>query len=77
MKRYQAEGAELSTDPLGYAFVPFGYAAGEVLAQAVTATKSLDHDKLADYIHKATASRPWSARSRSGRTASGRSRGSS
>ena len=27
------------------------YAAGEVLAQAVEATKSLDHTKLADYIH--------------------------
>jgi hypothetical protein len=33
-----------------YGFVPFGYAAGQVLATAVTQTKSLDHDKLADYI---------------------------
>ncbi|MGD9769099.1 MAG: branched-chain amino acid ABC transporter substrate-binding protein, partial [Pseudolabrys sp.] len=31
--------------------VPFGYAAGQILAQAVTATKSLDHDKIAKYIH--------------------------
>ena len=31
--------------------MPFGYAAGQVLAQAVEATKSLDHGKLADYIH--------------------------
>ncbi len=31
--------------------MPFGYAAGQVLAQAVTETKSLDHDKLAAYIH--------------------------
>ncbi len=51
MKRYQAKAPELKTDPLGYAFVPFGYAAGQVLAQAVTETKSLDHDKLAAYLH--------------------------
>jgi branched-chain amino acid transport system substrate-binding protein len=50
MKRYQAKAPELKTDPLGYAFVPFGYAAGQVLVQAVSETKSLDHDKLAAYI---------------------------
>ena len=33
--------------------MPIGYAAGQVLAQAVTETKSLDHDKLAEYMHKA------------------------
>ncbi len=32
MKRYQAKAGELKTDPLGYAFVPFGYAAGQMLA---------------------------------------------
>ncbi len=52
MKRYQARAGELKTDPLGYAFVPIGYAAGQVLAKAVTETKSLDHDKLADYVRK-------------------------
>jgi branched-chain amino acid transport system substrate-binding protein len=50
LKRYQAKAPELKTDPLGYAFVPFGYAAGQVLAQAVADTKSLDHDKLAAYL---------------------------
>jgi branched-chain amino acid transport system substrate-binding protein len=50
MKRYQAKAPELKTDPLGYAFVPIGYAAGQVLAKAVTETKSLDHDKLAAYM---------------------------
>jgi branched-chain amino acid transport system substrate-binding protein len=54
MKRYQAKAPELKTDQLGYAFVPIGYAAGQTLAQAVTATKSLDHSKLAEYMHKAT-----------------------
>ena len=52
MKRYQAKAGELKTDPIGYAFVPMGYAAGQILAKAVTETKSLDHDKLADYVRK-------------------------
>lgn len=51
MKRYQAKAPELKTDPIGYAFVPYGYAAGQVLAQAVSETKSLDHDKLGAYMH--------------------------
>jgi len=54
MKRYQAKAGELKTDALGYAFVPMGYAAGQVLAKAVTETKSLDHDKLAAHLHKAS-----------------------
>jgi branched-chain amino acid transport system substrate-binding protein len=54
MKRYQAEAPNLKTDAFGFAFVPFGYAAGQVLAQAVTETKTLDHDKLAAYIHSHT-----------------------
>ncbi len=51
MKRYQAKAAELKTDQIGYAFVPFGYTNGQILEQAVTATKSLDHEVLAKYIH--------------------------
>jgi branched-chain amino acid transport system substrate-binding protein len=51
LKRYRAKAAGEKIDPIGYAFVPFGYAAGQVLAQAVAGTKSLDHAKLADYIH--------------------------
>ena len=31
--------------------MPFGYAAGQILAQAVEATKSLDQNALADYMH--------------------------
>jgi branched-chain amino acid transport system substrate-binding protein len=31
--------------------VPFGYAAGQVLAQAIEGTQSLDQNKLADYMH--------------------------
>jgi branched-chain amino acid transport system substrate-binding protein len=51
LKRYQEKASGEKIDPIGYAFVPFGYAAGQVLAQAVEGTKSLDHAKLADYIH--------------------------
>jgi branched-chain amino acid transport system substrate-binding protein len=54
MKRYQAKAGELKTDALGYAFVPFGYAAGQMLQQAVGETKSLDHEVLAKYIHANT-----------------------
>jgi branched-chain amino acid transport system substrate-binding protein len=54
LKRYQAKAAGEKIDPIGYGFVPFGYAAGQVLAQAVEATKSLDHVRLADYIHHHT-----------------------
>ena len=54
LKRYQAKAAGEKIDPIGYGFVPFGYSAGQVLAQAVEGTKSLDHLKLADYIHQHT-----------------------
>ena len=56
LKRYQVKAAGEKIDPIGYAFVPFGYAAGQVLAQAVEATKSLDHARLADFIHQHTFS---------------------
>src|SRR6267378_3601669 len=37
---------------LGSYLPPFNYAIGQMLEQAVNATKSLDHRKLADYLHK-------------------------
>ena len=49
IKRMALTGQQI--DPFGYGFVPFGYAAGQILAKAVTETKSLDHDKIAKYIH--------------------------
>jgi branched-chain amino acid transport system substrate-binding protein len=51
IKRYRAVAAGEKIDPLGYGYVPFGYAAGQVLAQAVEGTNSLDPDKLAAYMH--------------------------
>jgi branched-chain amino acid transport system substrate-binding protein len=47
--RDKAKGQQI--DPFGYAFAPFGYAAGQILAQAVSETKGLDHDRIAKYVH--------------------------
>jgi branched-chain amino acid transport system substrate-binding protein len=54
LAKYQAKAPGLGIDPLGYGFAPFGYAAGQLLATAVTETKSLDDDKLAAYLHTHT-----------------------
>jgi branched-chain amino acid transport system substrate-binding protein len=54
MKKYQAMAPERRIDPLGYGFVPFAYAVGQLVAKAVTETKSLDDGKLADYLHNHT-----------------------
>ena len=51
LARYQAKAAGEGVDPLGWFLPPFAYARAQVLAQAVTATSSLDDAKLADYIH--------------------------
>jgi branched-chain amino acid transport system substrate-binding protein len=56
LKRYQAQAAGQGLDPLGYGFAPFGYAAGQVLGDAVEGAKSLDHDKIADYLRSHTFS---------------------
>jgi branched-chain amino acid transport system substrate-binding protein len=50
LAKYREQAKGKGIDPFGYNFAPYGYAAGQVLAQAVEATKSLDHGKLADYI---------------------------
>jgi branched-chain amino acid transport system substrate-binding protein len=54
LKKYQAKAASEGVDPLGYYLPPFAYANLQVLAAAVEATKSLDQDKLADWLHKNT-----------------------
>ena len=54
LEEYQKRAAGLGTDPLGYTYPPYAYAAGQILAEAVTQTKSLDDDKLADYLRKST-----------------------
>ena len=54
MKRYQVRAAAAGVDALGYYIAPWGYAQLQVLEQAIEATKSLDDDKLADYIRAST-----------------------
>jgi branched-chain amino acid transport system substrate-binding protein len=54
LKQYQAKAAEAGVDPLGYFLPPFAYSELQILGDAVEATKSLDEDKLADYMHKTT-----------------------
>jgi branched-chain amino acid transport system substrate-binding protein len=54
LQKYQAKAPGLGIDPLGYGFAPFAYAAGQLVAAAVEATKSLDHDALAKYLHANT-----------------------
>ena len=48
---YQARAKEAGTDPLGYYVPPLVYATFQVLEQAVSGTKSLDQEKLAEYMH--------------------------
>ncbi len=49
-KQYQPRAAKEGVDTLGYYLPPYAYAAMQVLGQAVEATKSLDQQKIADYI---------------------------
>jgi branched-chain amino acid transport system substrate-binding protein len=54
LKRYQAKAGEAGVDPLGYYLPPFAYANLQVVAEAVTATKGLDQEKLAQYCRSHT-----------------------
>jgi len=54
LKKYQAKAGGEGVDPLGYYLPPFAYANMQVLQAAVEATKSLDQDKLADWLRKNT-----------------------
>jgi branched-chain amino acid transport system substrate-binding protein len=51
LNRYRAAAMREQADPLDVSVAPFGYAAGQVLAQAVEGTASLDSDKLARHMH--------------------------
>ena len=54
LKKYQARATAEGVDPLGYYLPPFAYANLQVLQQAVEETKSLDQDKLAQYLRNHT-----------------------
>ena len=54
MTKYQARAASEGVDPLGYYMAPPAYAQMQVLEQAIVATKSLEDQKLADYVRVST-----------------------
>jgi branched-chain amino acid transport system substrate-binding protein len=51
LQRYSKRAAEAKVDPLGFYLPPFNYAIGQILEQAVNATKTLDQKKLAAWLH--------------------------
>jgi branched-chain amino acid transport system substrate-binding protein len=51
LKRYQARAAGSGVDPLGHFLPPYAYAEMQILAQAVNSVGSIDHAKIAAYIH--------------------------
>ena len=54
LKKYQERAPSAGADPLGYYMPVWAYADLQVLGDAVTATKSLNDDVLAAYMHKTT-----------------------
>lgn len=50
LKQYQAKSAAAGVDLLGFYMPPFAYADMQVLQEAIEQTKSLDQQKLADYM---------------------------
>jgi len=52
LQRYSVRAKAEKVDPLGFYLPPFNYAIGEMLAQAITATKSINDAAIADYIRK-------------------------
>lgn len=52
LERYSKKAIEAKVDSLGYYLPPFNYAIGQMLEQAVTATKSLDDKVLAKYFRE-------------------------
>jgi branched-chain amino acid transport system substrate-binding protein len=51
LKKYQAKADAAGVDPLGWYLPPFAYAYLQVLGDAIEGTKSLDQNKVADYMH--------------------------
>lgn len=54
LAKYQAQAPKEGVDPLGYNYAPLSYETMQVLQQAVEATRSLDQEKLAAYMHSHT-----------------------
>ncbi|HTO12158.1 MAG TPA: amino acid ABC transporter substrate-binding protein [Candidatus Binatia bacterium] len=51
LQKYQPAAVKANVDPLGFYLPPWAYANMQVLGKAIEATKGLDQQKLADYIH--------------------------
>ena len=56
LKKYQARAQAEGVDPLGYYMAPWAYSQLQVLQQAIEATKSLDDNKIAEYLRASTFS---------------------
>ena len=54
LKKYQARAGAEGVDPLGYYMPVWAYAYLQVLGDSIAATKSIDDNKLADYLRKTT-----------------------
>ena len=50
LSRYSKRAIEAKVDPLGFYLPPFEYAIGEMLEQAITATRNLQDRAIADYL---------------------------
>jgi branched-chain amino acid transport system substrate-binding protein len=50
LKEYQTKAGAAGVDPLGWYLPPFAYAYLQVLGDAITGSKSLDQEKVADFI---------------------------
>jgi branched-chain amino acid transport system substrate-binding protein len=53
-EKYTKRAIEAKVDPLGYYISPYGYAMGQMIEQAVNATKSLDQKGIAKYLREHT-----------------------
>jgi branched-chain amino acid transport system substrate-binding protein len=53
-EKYDKRAIQAKVDPLGFYIAPYGYAMGQMIDQAVTATKSLDQKGIAKYLHSNT-----------------------
>ena len=51
-RRYSERAKAQKVDELGFYLPPFNYAIGQMLEQAINATKSIDDRRLADYFRK-------------------------
>jgi branched-chain amino acid transport system substrate-binding protein len=52
--KYTKRAIAAKVDPLGYYLAPFGYTSGQLVEQAVNATKSLDQKGIAKYLRDNT-----------------------